>query len=413
MSPTNRIILALAVGLAAGATIAATGHAGLARVVAMLQPVGTLWVNALRMTVIPLVFSVLVTGIATAASAASAGRLAARTMLLFALFLLAAVVATALLVPAILAAFPVPGSAAAALRAGALAVREALPPVAPLQEWLVGIIPTNPVAAAAEGAVLPLIVFAVCFAFAITRIAAGSRARLTDFFQAVADSMVVIVHWILRVAPLGVFALALGVGYHGGLGAAGALLYYVVLLSVVCLLATGAMYPIAAAGAALTLGEFARGAAPAQVVAASTQSSLATLPAMIEAAQQGLKLPQGIVGLVLPLAVSLFRISTAVANLAAAIFVAALYGIEPGPAQLATGALISVATSIGSVGVSSQVSYFFGVMPICLAMGLPVEVLALLLAVEVLPDIFRTICNVTADLAVTALLGRERRAHAR
>ena len=68
---------------------------------------------------------------------------------------------------------------------------------------------------------------------------------------------------------------------------------------------------------------------------------------------------------------------------------------------------------IGSVGVSSQVSYFFGVMPICLAMGLPVEVLALLLAVEVLPDIFRTICNVTADLAVTVLLGRERRAVAR
>lgn len=413
MSSTNRIILALVLGLAAGAAIAAMEQSGLARIVAILQPVGTLWVNALRMTVIPLVFAVLVTGIATAASAANAGKLAARAMVTFGLVLLAAVAATVIVVPAILAAFPIPESAAAALRAGALSRHESLPPVAPLRDWLTGIIPVNPVAAAAEGAVLPLIVFALLFAFAIPRLPAESRERLTGFFDAVATAMVTIVQWVLRVAPLGVFALALGVGFHGGLGAAGALFYYIVLLSVLCLLATGAMYPLAAASKALTFREFARGAAPAQVVAASTQSSLATLPAMIDAAQGSLRVPSGIVGIVLPLAVSLFRVSTAVANLAAAIFVAALYGIPLSPAQLATAALVSVATSIGSVGVSSQVSYFFGVMPICLALGLPVEVLALLLAVEVLPDIFRTICNVTADLAVTVVLGRERRAAAR
>lgn len=413
MTSTNRIILALAVGLAAGATITATGHAGLARAVSVLQPVGVLWVNALRMTVIPLVFSVLVTGVATAASAASAGRLAARALLLFALLLLASAAATAIIAPAILNVLPIPESAASALRAGALSLHEALPPVAPPGDWFAGIVPVNPIGAAAEDAVLPLIVFAMFFAFAITRIAPESRARLTGFFRAVADAMVVIVQWVLHVAPIGVFALALGVGYHGGLGAAGALLYYIVLLSFASLLATGAMYPLAAAGRQLTLKQFARGAVPAQVVAASTQSSLATLPAMIEVAQRDWRLPAGIVGLVLPLAVSLFRVSTAVANLTAAIFVAALYGIALSPAQLATGALVSVATSIGSVGVSSQVSYFFGVMPICIAMGLPVEVLALLLAVEVLPDIFRTICNVTADLAVTAQLGRERRAVAR
>ncbi len=361
MTSTNRIILGLAVGLVAGATIAATGHAGLARAVSILQPLGTLWVNALRMTVIPLVFSVLVTGVATAASAASAGRLAARTMTMFAVFLLGAVAATAVIVPAIFSAFPIPPSASAALRVGALSLTETLPPVAPLGDWLIGIIPTNPVQAAAEGAVLPLIVFALFFAFAITRIPAESRDRLTGFFGAVAEAMVVIVHWILWAAPVGVFALALGVGYHGGLGAAGALLYYIVLLSLMCLLVTGAMYPLAAASKALTFREFAQGAAPAQVVAASTQSSLATLPAMVEVAQQHFRLPTGIVGLVLPLAVSLFRVSTAVANLAAAIFVAALYGIPLSPVQLATGALVSVATSIGSVGVSSQVSYFFGV----------------------------------------------------
>jgi len=410
MSPTNRTLVALAAGLAAGAAISGTGSAGLARAVSFLQPVGTLWVNALRMTVVPLVFAVLVAGVATAASAASAGRLAARAMILFAAFLLASAAVTALLVPAVFAAFPIPESGSAALRAGALALHGQLPPVAPASEWLIGIIPVNPFEAAVEGAVLPLIVFALFFAFALTRIAPALRDQLTGFFQAIADAMIVIVKWILWAAPLGVFALALGVGFHGGLGAAGALLYYVVLLSVICLLATGAMYPVAAAGRTLTYRQFARGSAPPQIVAASTQSSLATLPAMIEAAQKDFGLPAGITGLVLPLAVSLFRLSTAVANLAAAIFVAELYGIDLTPAQLATGALVSVATSVGSVGVSSQVSYFFGVMPICLALGLPVEVLALLLAVEVLPDIFRTICNVTADLAVTVRLGRERRA---
>lgn len=410
MSSTTRIVLSLVLGLGAGAAIAAAGSAELARVVALIQPLGTLWVNALRMTVIPLVFSVLVTGVASAASAASAGRLAARTLTLFIVILAGAVIATALIVPAIFATFPIPASASAALRAGALTLQQPIPAVAPLADWLSGIVPVNPVQAAAEGAVLPLIVFALFFAFAVTRIPADSRDRLTGFFQAVAETMITIVKWILWAAPVGVFALALGVGFHGGIGAAGALLYYVVLLSLMCLLATGAMYPLAALSKDLTLPQFARGAAEAQIVAASTQSSLATLPAMIDVAQKQYGLPAGVVGLVLPLAVSLFRVSTAIANLSAAIFVAALYGIPLSALQLATGALVSIATSIGSVGVSSQVSYFFGVMPICLAMGLPVEVLALLLAVEVLPDIFRTICNVTADLAATVLLGRERRA---
>ena len=410
MSPTKRIILSLVLGLGLGAAIAALGSSDLARIVAVLQPVGTLWVNALRMTVMPLVFSVLVTGVASAASAANAGKLAARTLATFLLFLTGAVVAAALIAPLILDTFPIPSSAAAALRAGALTLNQPAPDIAPVGEWLIGIVPVNPVQAAAEGAVLPLIVFALFFAFATTRIAPDSRDRITGFFQAVADAMITIVKWILWAAPVGVFALALGVGYHGGLNAAGALLYYIVLLSVMCLLATGAMYPIAALSKDITLPQFARGAASAQVVAASTQSSLATLPAMLEVAHKEFRLPAGVAGLVLPLAVSLFRVSTAIANLSAAIFVAALYGIELTSLQIATGAVVSIATSIGSVGVSSQVSYFFGVMPICLALGLPVEVLALLLAVEVLPDVFRTICNVTADLAVTVLLGRERRA---
>lgn len=409
MSPTTRIVLALFLGLGLGAGIAATGNAELGRLVDWVMPVGTLWVNALRMTVIPLIFAVLVTGIVSAASAATAGALAARSLWIFAVFLLVAAAATAIATPLFLQLAPIPSGATEALRAGAARLGVPPPAVAPFSEWIGGLVPVNPIAAAAQGAVLPLIVFALFFAFAITRIEAAHRTTLTNFFRAIADTMIVIVRWVIAVAPFGVFALAMGVGFHGGLHTAGALLYYIVLISFLCLMGTAAMYPVAAFLGGTGWGRFAQAAAPAQVVAISTQSSLATLPAMMVSATKGLGIREEVAGVTLPLAVSVFRVSTVIANLGVAIFVAYAYGIPLGPAQLATGAVVSVVTSIGSVGVSSQVSFFFGVAPICLAMGVPIEVLPLLLAVEVLPDIFRTICNVTADLAASSVIARRRR----
>jgi Na+/H+-dicarboxylate symporter len=209
---------------------------------------------------------------------------------------------------------------------------------------------------------------------------------------------------VLLVAPVGVFALALGVGRQAGFGAAGLLVQYATTVAAVIAIATLFIYIVVAARGRVHVGAFATAVAPVQVVAASTQSSLATLPVMIECARERLGVSPRIASLVLPLAVAVFRYTSPLGNLAVAFFVAAMYGIEPHVLQMIGAILVAFAVSVGSVGLPGQVSFIASVAPICAALGLPVDVLGILVAVEILPDIFRTIGNVTADVAVTVLV---------
>ncbi|MGH8309654.1 MAG: dicarboxylate/amino acid:cation symporter, partial [Steroidobacteraceae bacterium] len=384
------------------AGLAATGvPAGLA--ISIADIVGSLWLDALRMTIIPLVFSLLVTGVVTAAGTAALGGIAARAVLWFGLLLFASALFSALVAPLLLGWTPVDPADAATLRAGAGGDGR-IPVTPPMSEWATSIIPANPVAAAAEGAMLPLVVFALFFGLAATRIGPELRERLTGFFQATGDTMLVIVHWVLWVAPVGVFALALGLGSRVGIGAVGALAHYVLLISSICILIGTSMYVLIRL-LGMPLRRFARAALPPQVVAVSTQSSLASLPAMIESAQQNLGASPRVAGLVLPLAVSVFRITSPAANLAVVLFVGSLYGVEPGVPQLATGAVVAAVMSLAVVSLP-QASFFTAIVPIAAAMGIPIEVLPVLFAVEMIPDVFRTVSNVTADLAVTGIVAR-------
>jgi proton glutamate symport protein len=209
------------------------------------------------------------------------------------------------------------------------------------------------------------------------------------------------VHWVLLLAPIGVFALAIVVGAKAGFGAAGALGHYILLLSGVCI-AVGLLSYLIALLAGVSLISFARAVAPAQAVAFSTQSSIASLPAMVEGTQQ-LGIPEHIRALVLPLAVSLFRISSPAANLSVAIYCAHVYGVHLNPAVLIAGIAVAAVISLASVGLPGQITFFTTTGPICLVMGVPLDLLPILLAVETIPDIFRTVANVTADVAVTCL----------
>jgi Na+/H+-dicarboxylate symporter len=147
-----------------------------------------------------------------------------------------------------------------------------------------------------------------------------------------------------------------------------------------------------------------------QVAAFATQSSLACLPAMIERSRDDLGIPDRVNGLVLPLAVALFRFTGPAANLGVALFVARIYGVHPSAAQYLGVVFVAVATSLASVSLPGQISFFASIAPLCLTLGLPVDLLPILIAVEVIPDIFRTIGNVTADLALNAIVWRGERA---
>jgi Na+/H+-dicarboxylate symporter len=281
----------------------------------------------------------------------------------------------------------------------------AAPAVAPAADWVTGLIPSNPIRAAADTAVAPLVLFSLVFGLAVTRIAGPLRASVVALFQAVTEAMLVIVRWVLWLGPVGVLALAFRVGAENGAAAFGTLLHYIVLVSLVTG-ATGLLaIPVAVLAGRIGPAAFCRAALPAQIVALSTQSSLASLPAMIQAAP-ALGAAEARAGVVLPLAVSLFRAASAAANVAVAVYVAHLYGAPAGPWELAIGVLVAAPVSLAAVGLPAQVSYFATTGPVCLAMGAPLQVLPILLAVETIPDIFRTIGNVTADLAVTRIVGR-------
>jgi proton glutamate symport protein len=400
-----RVLVALALGLGGGALLAAWDAPGLATAVEPVEAIGGLWLNALRMTVVPLVFALLVTGIASVTDAASTGRLAARAVGLFAVLLVVAAAYSTLATQGLLALWPVSAEGAQALRAGAGASGAVAAESAGFAAWITSLAPSNPIKAAAEDAILPLVVFGVFVGFAATRLPERLRLPLITLFEAVAETMIIIVRWVLWAAPVGVFALSLGVGLRAGLGAAGVLLQYVVVVSVIT--AGIALLPyalIVLRRGGVSLPAFARAAAPVQALAFSTQSSLACLPAMIERANDDLKIPPRITGLVLPLAVAVFRLTSPVANLAVAYFVAHIFGVQPGVPQMVAAGVVALAISVGSVGLPGQISFFVSMAPICLALGVPLELLPILLAVEVIPDIFRTIGNVTGDMGVTALL---------
>ena len=403
-----RVLIALVLGLLLGALAQAWGSPAGRTAVETAEAFGAVWLNALRITVIPLVFALLVTGIASIADAAATGRLAARALLVFAIMLVCCTVYAILAGLGLLAIWPIDPEGGRALLAGlpahaADAVGEAAHTDG-LKAFLNSLAPSNLIKAAADDGVLGVVVFAVAFGFATTKLTPRLRQPLAEFFEAVSEAMIIIVHWVLLAAPLGVFALALGVGLRAGLGAAGVLGHYVSIVSLsqigLILLTYGAVVAFGRIG----LARFARAAAPAQVVAFSTQSSLASLPAMVEAARTALGVAPASAGLVLPLAVAVFRLTSPVANLAVCLYVAQLYGVQLRIGALVAGGLTALAVSVASVGLPGQVSFFASVGPICLAMGLPLGVLPLLLAVEVVPDIFRTIGNVTGDLAAARIV---------
>jgi proton glutamate symport protein len=394
------ILVALVAGLLIG--MATSDASPLLKDIA--DVVGTMWLNGLRMTVVPLVVALLITGILQTADAASTGKLATRAILTMIGILWAVTIMSALVTPALIALIPIPQGAGDALRSalGTIAPSEAPPPFG---EFLKAMIPTNPINAAANDGILPLIVFTLTFAFAATQLAPDKRQTVKQFFEAIAETMVIVIGWVLLLAPLGVFALGVVLGITAGAAAFGALAHYVLIVTAVGTVIFLSAYLVAMFGARFRFIDFFRAAIPAQAVAISTQSSLASLPTMVEGAKN-LGVGARTTDIVLPIAVAIFRATSPAMNMAVAIYVAYLMGIELGPQEIAIGVAVAAITTLGSVSLPGSISFIASVAPICLAMGVPIEPLGLLIAIETFPDIMRTLGNVTMDIAVTGTVAR-------
>ncbi len=400
-----RALFSLIAGLAIGIAISASSAPALHSIAAALEPIGTVWVNAIRMTVIPLVVSLLIATIAEENDLRAVGGLGVRALAIFATFLAVSALLTFVAAPPLFAFLRIDAAAAASLR-GTSAAAASAPALPTFSSWLTSLIPSNPIKAAVDGAMLPLIVFAVAFAAALARIDSARRGAATALFRGLADAMLVIVGWVLAVAPVGIFCLALALGVHLGTGVVGAVAFYLAAHCAFLAIAVLLLYVVIRIFSAVPLAQFARAAAPAQVIAMSTRSSFAALPAMIDGATRVLKLPMRVAGFALPFGVSVFRLNQGVTWIVSALFISKLYAVPLTTAQLAFLGASSVAASFSVPGIPSG-----GLIistPFFVSVGLPIEGMGILFALDAIPDILKTLLNVTGQLAATVLLSRSR-----
>ena len=269
MSQAFRILMALVLGVTLGIALANWAPGPGTHILYATKLIGGAWLHGLQMVIVPLVVALLVVGIAASAEAAKAGRIAGRALIFFVVILWINTILSALITPLLLKLFPLPADWAAALKAS-LSTAKAAGQVPTLADFFDKIVPTNIIDAAATDAFLPLTVFAMVFAFAITRLESDRRKLLVDFFQAIADAMIVVIGWVLVLAPLGVFCLAFGLGMETGAAAFGALAHYIATVSTLGILVLLSAYPIAAIGSRVSIGRFARAVLPSQIVALST-----------------------------------------------------------------------------------------------------------------------------------------------
>ena len=410
MKEGNRVLLALGVALAGGVVIGATDNAALLRAADAIAPLGTLWVNAIRMTVIPLVASLIITGVASAADVKSIGRIGARTLVVFIALLSATAAIITPLVGVLLSTLPPTSGVRPALPAGAAEAASQLSAGGQVQTaatFLVSLIPANPIAAAASGAMIPLVLFTLLLAMAIAQSPTRERETMVGFFRALADAMLRIVRWVVLAAPIGVFALVLPLAAHLGASVAGAIGVYIVAYSLGSVVIILLLYPTVVVFGGIPIRQFARAALPPQLIAFSSSSSIASLPALVESAERGLGIPNRVSGFVVPLAVSTFKIAGPVSWTIGAFFVGWFYGVPLHARELATIAFAAVFLSFAAPGVPRGA--FIMLTPLFVAIGLPPEGIGILIAVDAIPDTFSTVLNVTGSLAATAIVAHRER----
>ena len=391
------IAVGLVLGLGVGLLASATGSDLLLAIANASAPLGTAFLNAIRMVVIPLVMAVIFSGVAKLGDPRTLGRLGVMTLVFF----------WATLIPAIL------------IGMGAMKVGLAFAPEIPVPpseggtapelpgfvEFLVSLIPSNPFAAASSGALLPLIVFTALLAAATGTLESGPRDRLIGLADALGAALIKMVHWILWTAPVGVFGLAAPVTARMGWTLLASLAVFI--LSVIAGLAVlmAVLYlPLLRGVAGMGPRRFLGGTFGGAAVAFSTTSTVAALPVMLEEAKGKLGVTPAAATLILPLGASMYRPGSALFQGAAIIFLAHLFQVPIPPAAVG-GALLAtflVSLTVAPVPSSGVVT----LAPALDAVGIPLAGLAILLGVDRIPDMFRSSVNSLGQSSTAILVDR-------
>ena len=404
----------MGIGLMAGivlgllaAALAQSGHPALAVVLGAIRPVGALFINLLSMVVIPLVATALFAGIAKLGNLRMVGRLVVRTLTFFYATALLGVVLGFLVGGVIIPRAAVTPDQQGVLRIAQAAdqdvIQRAAESIPTGTQFIVQLVPANPFKAAADGNLLPVIVFVTLFGIAAASLPAERRAPLTTIADAVTDTLTRIVQWVLFLAPIGIFALVAPIVTLFGWSLVRAMLWFILAVIIGTLLFGAVVYlSCIAVATRLKPGRFLRAAFPSMLMGFSTTSSLATLPTMLAAADTGLQIPRPVSGFVLPLAVSLNRGGSAVFQAIAVVFIARLYGLTFGITQMvaAVAAVFLASLTVAAIPSGSVIS----LLPAFQSAGLPVAGLSILIGLDRMPDMFRTMTNVAGHLAGTVVV---------
>jgi Na+/H+-dicarboxylate symporter len=401
----------MAVGLLAGLGLglaAALTHLPLLLAVTQgLRPLGTLFQNLLSMVVIPLVATALFGGIAGLGDLRRVGRLGVRTLVFFWSTTLAAIVIGFAVAALLLPLAPITPDQQAALGQAAAtdsgAVRHAAEEITTGARFIVELIPSNPVRAAVDGNLLPLIVFIAIFAVAAAALPDEKRHALTDLADAATQALIRIVGWVLLLAPLGIFAIVAGAVAKFGVDLIETMAVFILtVIAGLAVLIAVVFLPAVALIARRGAWRYLRAIRASLLMAFSTTSSLATLPVMLEAAENELRISRTVASFTLPLGATLGRAGSALFQAVAVLFVARLSGVPLGiSGTFQAGAAVFLASlTVASVPSASIVS----LVPAFTATGLPLTGLQLLLGLDRIPDMFRTMTNVFGTLTAATVV---------
>ncbi|MFY7922590.1 MAG: dicarboxylate/amino acid:cation symporter [Gemmatimonas sp.] len=403
-----QVTLGLIAGLALGMLLSqqATPTAFSGGLLATLEVIGTAWINAVRMTVIPLVVPLLIVGVAGGDDLRATGTVGAKAFGWMLVLLVACAVFSSVASSVWFDSLVLDPAATTRLRESA---KIEVPPgdALSVRTFILSLIPLNPIKAAADGTLLPVVLFTLLYAFALGKVPEASRRAQLAFFRGMADTMLVVVRWMLALGGIGIFALATVLGQKLGTNVLGAIGFYFVVNIVLHIIATAGIYVAVAFSGRVSVRDFARALVPASVVGMGSRSSLASLPAMVKGATDVLRLPPTATGFVLPLCASVFKLTSAVYWVVGALFIAKLYGIDLSTANLALVAASSVVLNFSTPGIPSGGMLLQ--VPLYASIGLPVEGIGILIALDTLPDMFKTLLNVTADMYVAVMTGHRSR----
>jgi proton glutamate symport protein len=408
-TPIWPILLAMALGAILGFAIGPDGAIGPLQLLPTLDLIGTLFINLLKMIIVPLILASVINGVASLGSGPDLGRLGSKTLLFYVTTTLIAVLIALMLVnivePGVEDGSPVGSKLALTADAGTVTEGVKTRANTSVLDTIKGIVPTNLVEAAANTKLLALVFFAVLFGFFLVRIDQPHRGTVMSFWQGIFEVMMRITGWIMTLAPYGVFALiAKVVAISGFEGARPLALFAICVLAGLLLYGFVALPLLLALTARVNPWRLYPAMAPALLTAFSTASSSATLPLSLQCLEQRARVSERIAGFVMPLGASMNHAGSALYECAAAMFIAQAYGLHLSFATQFTVVVLALITSMGIAGIPA--ASLVGIAIILGAVGLPAEAIGVLLVFDRLLDMCRTAINVLADAACTVIVAR-------